>query len=71
MDLPELLADREHGKFLLQLCDEAARGGMDLSALRAGGEYGELLPQLRDGEAGGEHTVVELCNYPAPVKLIF
>ena len=25
----------------------------------------------RDGEAGGEHTCVELCNYHAPVKLIF
>ena len=25
----------------------------------------------RDGEAGGEHTVVELCNYAHPVKLIF
>ena len=25
----------------------------------------------RDGEAGGEHRVVELCNYHAPVQLIF
>lgn len=25
----------------------------------------------RDGEAGGEHRTVELCNYPHPVKLIF
>ncbi len=25
----------------------------------------------RDGEAGGEHTRVELCNHRAPVKLIF
>jgi len=25
----------------------------------------------RDGEAGGEYTRVELCNYHAPVKLIF
>ena len=25
----------------------------------------------RDGEAGGEHTTVELCNYAHPVKLIF
>ena len=25
----------------------------------------------RDGEAGGEHRVIELCNYHAPVQLIF
>ena len=25
----------------------------------------------RDGEAGGEHTVVELCNYHAPIEFIF
>ena len=25
----------------------------------------------RDGEAGGSHQVLELCNYPHPVKLIF
>ena len=25
----------------------------------------------RDGEAGGEHQEIELCNYPAPVRLIF
>ena len=25
----------------------------------------------RDGEAGGEYTDIELCNYPRPVQLIF
>lgn len=25
----------------------------------------------RDGEAGGEHKTLELCNYKAPVKMIF
>ena len=25
----------------------------------------------RDGEDGGAHTLLELCNYPAPVELIF
>jgi len=25
----------------------------------------------RDGEAGGMHTEIELCNYPAPLQMIF
>ena len=25
----------------------------------------------RDGEAGGEHREIELCNYHCPVQLIF
>lgn len=25
----------------------------------------------RDGEAGGEHLTIELCNYKAPIKMIF
>ncbi len=29
------------------------------------------VPWTRDGEAGGEHQVVELCNYEAPIEFIF
>ncbi len=29
------------------------------------------VPWTRDGEAGGEHREIELCNYPAPVEFIF
>lgn len=33
--------------------------------------FDEPVAWTRDGEAGGEHRTIELCNYHAPVKLIF
>ena len=29
------------------------------------------VPWTRDGEAGGEHQTLELCNYHAPIRFIF
>ena len=33
--------------------------------------FDKPIAWTRDGEAGGEHRVIELCNYHAPVQLIF
>ena len=29
------------------------------------------VPWTRDGEAGGSYRQIELCNYTAPIRLIF
>ena len=42
-----------------------------LHTRRAKFTFDKPIAWTRDGEAGGEHTSVELCNYHAPVKLIF
>lgn len=42
-----------------------------LHTRRARFTFRKPIAWTRDGEAGGEHTSVELCNYHAPVKLIF
>ena len=42
-----------------------------LHTRRARFTFDKPVAWTRDGEAGGEHTSVELCNYHAPVKLIF
>ncbi len=42
-----------------------------LHTRRARFTFDKPVAWTRDGEAGGEHTCVELCNYHAPVKLIF
>ena len=42
-----------------------------LHTRRAKFSFDKPVAWTRDGEAGGEHTCVELCNYHAPVKLIF
>ena len=33
--------------------------------------FDKPVPWTRDGEDGGSHTELELCNWPAPVRLIF
>ena len=42
-----------------------------LHTRRASFHFEKPVAWTRDGEAGGEHEQVELCNYHAPVKLIF
>ena len=42
-----------------------------LHTTRARFSFDRPVAWTRDGEAGGEHQVVELCNYAHPVKLIF
>ena len=42
-----------------------------LHTKRAKFSFEKPVAWTRDGEAGGEYTEVELCNYKAPVKLIF
>ena len=42
-----------------------------LHTKRAKFSFEKPVAWTRDGEAGGEYTEVELCNYKAPVRLIF
>ena len=42
-----------------------------LHTTRARFTFDKPVAWTRDGEAGGKHTTVELCNYAHPVKLIF
>ncbi len=42
-----------------------------LHTRRAKFTFDRPVPWTRDGEAGGEHQVVELCNYHAPIEFIF
>ena len=42
-----------------------------LHTRRAKFTFEKPIAWTRDGEAGGEHQEIELCNYPAPVRLIF
>ena len=46
-----------------QAADAVAEGAEDAE--------GQGVEDQADGEAGGEYTEVELCNYKAPVRLIF
>ena len=42
-----------------------------LHTTRARFRFDKPVAWTRDGEAGGEYTDIELCNYPRPVQLIF
>ena len=42
-----------------------------LHTKRARFTFDRPVPWTRDGEAGGEHRVVDLCNYHAPIEFIF
>ena len=42
-----------------------------LHTRRAKFTFDKPVTWTRDGEAGGEHQVLELCNYEAPLKVIF
>ena len=42
-----------------------------LHTKRAKFTFEKPIAWTRDGEAGGEHREIELCNYHAPVQLIF
>lgn len=42
-----------------------------LHTTKARFHFEKPVPWTRDGEDGGAHTDLELCNYPAPVELIF
>ncbi|MBQ2158906.1 MAG: hypothetical protein II442_02070, partial [Oscillospiraceae bacterium] len=42
-----------------------------LHTTRAKFTFKKPVAWTRDGEAGGEHREIELCNYHCPVQLIF
>ena len=42
-----------------------------LHTRRAKFTFEKPIAWTRDGEAGGEHQEIELCNYKAPVRMIF
>jgi hypothetical protein len=42
-----------------------------LHTKRAKFTFEKPIAWTRDGEAGGEHREIELCNYHCPVQLIF
>ena len=42
-----------------------------LHTTKASFHFEKPVPWTRDGEDGGAHTDLTLCNYPAPVELIF
>ncbi len=58
--LNSVLTQRFDSEFLLVLHTKRARFVFD-----------RPVAWTRDGESGGEHREIELCNYPAPLRLIF
>ena len=42
-----------------------------LHTKKASFHFEKPVPWTRDGEAGGSHQDVELCNYAAPIEFIF
>ena len=77
--LSELVLVKDPGSVLAlgELADSVLSQRFDSDKLiilhtrRARFTFDKPVAWTRDGEAGGEHRTVELCNYKAPVKLIF